>query len=502
MTELLTDIALVLVFIAIGGTFAAAETALISLRDSQVRTISMRGRRGHRVARLAADPNRLRSAVQVGVTLAGFLAAATGAATLADHLRPLLVRWGVSPGLVGALAIVVITVVIACLSLVLGDLAARRLVLQRAERVSLALAPSVDRLAQVARPLIWLLSRSTDVVVRLAGGDPTPHRDVITEEEELREIVAEHESLGHEKRKIVEDVFSAGERQLREVMVPRTEVDFLDAKTPIFKAVQSAINSPHSRYPVIDGSQDNVVGFVHVRDLLAPAVANRSLRVGEIVRKVVYLPSTKRVLAALSEMRREGQHLAIVLDEYGGTFGIVTLEDLVEELVGDIRDEYDLAAPGERRAVDGTLEVDGLLTLVDFEEESGIDLPEGPYETVAGFVMSALGRLSVVGDAVSVEDWKLVVTALDGRRIERLRVEPRAGPAGAVAGTLDAPLDGSLHGALDEHEHGDGAVDGEGRNDVEGEDADAPSPEPARAELPAPVEPRDLAPERATSGSR
>ncbi len=423
VTELWTNIGLVAVFIAIGGAFAAAEIALVSLRESQIRTIAQRGKRGERVASLAADPNRFLSAVQIGVTLAGFLSAAFGAATLADDLVPVLVRWGLSDGVATPLALVVITLIISYFSLVFGELAPKRLALQRADRVALLLAPGVDRVARVARPVIWLLSRSTDAIVRLAGGDPSAQRDVITEAE-LRDMVAGHETLGDEERQIVEDVFLAGERQLREVMVPRTEVDFLDAKTPVFKAVQIAIDKPHSRYPVVDGSQDNVVGFVHVRDLFAPDVATRSVRVEELVRDVAFLPSTKQVLAALSEMRREGQHLAIVLDEYGGTFGIVTLEDLVEELVGDIRDEYDTeAAPGH--ASDGMQEVDGLLNLVDFEEETGIELPDGPYETVAGFVMSRLGRLPDVGDTVTAGDWQLVVTELDTRRIARLRVVPR-----------------------------------------------------------------------------
>ncbi len=437
MTELWTNIGLVAVFIAIGGAFAAAEIALVSLREGQIRSIAQRGKRGERVASLAADPNRFLSAVQIGVTLAGFLSAAFGAATLADDLVPVLVRWGVSEGVAVPLALVVITLLISYFSLVFGELAPKRLALQRADRVALALAPGVDRVARIARPVIWLLSHSTDAVVRLAGGDPTAQRDVITEEE-LRDMVAGHETLGDEERQIVEDVFLAGERQLREVMVPRTEVDFLDAKTPVFKAVQIAIDKPHSRYPVVDGSQDNVVGFVHVRDLFAPDVAIRSVRVEELVRDVAFLPSTKQVLAALSEMRRGGQHLAIVLDEYGGTFGIVTLEDLVEELVGDIRDEYDADAV-PRHASDGMREVDGLLNLVDFAEETGIELPDGPYETVAGFVMSELGRLPAVGDTAAAGDWELLVTELDTRRIARLRVLPRPTDPDAPCDDVSVP---------------------------------------------------------------
>ena len=247
---------------------------------------------------------------------------------------------GAVRGFARPLSLVAITLAIAYVSLVLGELAPKRLALQRAERFALALAPAIDTIAKGARPLVWLLSKSTDLVVRLVGGDPSAQREVMSEEE-LRDFVAAHETLSSEERRIVEDVFTAGDRMIREVMIPRTEVEFLEARTPVYKAARIAIAHPHSRYPVVDRSHDDVLGFVHVRDLFDPAVSGRSVRVEEIARPVKFLPATKRVLAALSEMRREGHHLAIVLDEYGGTFGIVTLEDLVEELVGDIRDEYD-----------------------------------------------------------------------------------------------------------------------------------------------------------------
>jgi putative hemolysin len=187
---------------------------------------------------------------------------------------------------------------------------------------------------------------------------------------------------------------------------------------------------PHSRYPVVRGSADDVVGFVHVRDLFAPDMANRSVRVGEIARDVIMLPGTKRVLPALSEMRRAGGHIAIVVDEYGGTAGIVTLEDLVEELVGDIRDEYDVAEESGGPVAGGGFTVDGLMNLEDFAERTGVELPDGPYETVAGFVVASLGRLPRVGDTVDVDGCRLEVLSIDGRRASRMRavITRTAGP--------------------------------------------------------------------------
>jgi putative hemolysin len=435
----LVNIALVLLFILIGSVFAGAEIALVSLRETQVRSLERRGRRGARVAKLHRDPNRFLAAVQVGVTLAGFLSAAFGAATLADDLAPVLRGWGLGPGLADAAALVGITLVISYFSLVLGELVPKRLGLQRAEGVSLMVAPALDRIATLSRPVIWLLSRSTDVVVRVLGGDPGAQRETISEEE-LRDLVAAHESLGNEERQILEDVFAAGEQQVRDVMLPRTEVDFLDASMPIADAVELASRRPHSRYPVVRGSSDDIVGFVHVRDLLAPGLANRSVGVGQVAREVKLLPPTKRLLPALSEMRREGHHLAVVVDEYGGTAGIVTLEDLVEELVGDIRDEYDLDQVATRRFGGGDIEVDGLLNLDDFADETGLRLPEGPYETAAGFVIRTLGHLPRVGESVELDGHRLTVTELDGRRVARVRVSRVRAPEAAPEPQSAAPV--------------------------------------------------------------
>ncbi|HEY0470013.1 MAG TPA: hemolysin family protein, partial [Kribbella sp.] len=318
-------------------------------------------------------------------------------------------------------ALILITIAISYVSIVIGELAAKRLALQRAETFALGLAPLVDRIASIARPVIWLLSRSTDLVVRALGGDPNANREVMSDEE-LRDLVSGHESLGEEERRIVDDVFEAGGRQLRELMLPRTEVDFVDAEMPAYKAVKFAAERPHSRYPVMNGSADDIVGFVHVRDLFDPAVASRSVRVGDLARDVLMLPDTAKLLPTLTEMRRRSTHLAIVLDEYGGTAGIVTLEDLVEELIGDIKDEYDEESAETTRLRSGDVEVDGLLNLDDFADETGVELPDGPYETVAGFLAAQLGKVPAVGDEGAVEGHKLTVTEMDGRRVARVRL--------------------------------------------------------------------------------
>lgn len=442
MTSVAASAGIVLFFVLAGGFFAAAEIALVSLRDPQVRGLAERSKRGRRVQRLHADPNRFLSAVQIGVTVAGFFSAAFGASLLATDLAPVLIGWGLPEGIARTLATVGLTLVIAYFSLVLGELVPKRLALQRAETVSLQLAPTIDRIAMLARPVIWLLSRSTNLLVRLAGGDPHVAREAMTGDE-VRELVAGHTSLTSDERDLIGQVFAAGNRQLREVLVPRTEVEFLEVGTPLEQAAKLAATSPHSRYPVCRDSHDEVVGFVHVRDLLDPTIPGRVTHVRDVTRSVKMLPASKQLLPALFEMRREGQHLAIVADEYGGTAGIVTLEDLVEELVGDIRDEYDLARTQAQRLGGGDLDVVGLLHLDDFEAETGVSLAEGPYETVAGYVVAVLGHLPRVGEAVEANGHRLTVTELDGHRVARVRV--RALPwLGREASTDTEPPDAGV----------------------------------------------------------
>lgn len=413
--------AMVLLFTLVGGIFAAAETSLISLRDSQVKRLAeTKGRRGAKLVRLLDNPNRFLGAVQVGVTLAGFLSAGYGASRIVPVMAPPLESLGLGQDASETIAFVGATLLIAFLSLVLGELTPKRLALQHSERYAMLLAGPVDFVARLTAPFIWLLSVVSDVVVRLLGGDPAAGKESISGEE-LRDMVAAHEELSSDERELIDDVFAAGERLLREVMIPRTEVAFLDGELPAFKAAKIISDKPHSRYPVIGDSPDDVLGFVHVRDLLDPDIRERSIRISDLVREVPRLPGTKRVIPALGLMRANGVHLAIVVDEYGGTAGIVTLEDLVEELVGDIRDEYDTDdSEGVISPADQV--VDGLLNLEDFAESTNVELPDGPYETAAGFMAAELGRIPMVGDVVLTAGATLSVVEMDARRISRIRV--------------------------------------------------------------------------------
>ncbi|KQM59522.1 hemolysin family protein [Agreia sp. Leaf210] len=418
--DLVVSIVLVIVFVLVGGVFAATEMALVTLRESQINAIAQRGRRGQTVAGLARNPNTFLSAVQIGVTVAGFASAAYGASSIAPSVTPLLEGLGLSVAAASTTATIGLTLVIAYLSLVLGELAPKRLAIQHNARFSYAVAPVLGGFATLMRPVIWFLSVSTNAVVRLLGGDPNKTGDKLSDEE-LREIVTSHEGLPDDERRMLDDVLSLRDRQVSEIMRPRPEVVAITVDDSISDALEAVRSSPYSRFPVVDQSIDDIVGFVHVRDLFE--LPDRTLEVRQVVRPIPFIPSTARILPTLTNLRASGDHIAVVFDEYGGTDGIVTLEDLVEEVVGEIFDEYDTeTAFAEMMEQGGS--VDGRLNFQDFEEATGVTLPAAASDTVAGFVVERLGRLAVVGDRIDVDGGVLQVAAMDRRRISELHFTP------------------------------------------------------------------------------
>ena len=418
------NIGLVLVFVLVGGVFAATEIALVSLREGQIDRMERRSRRGQRVAGIARDPNRFLAAVQIGVTVAGFFSAAYGASTIAPDLAPALTGLGLGEQAAQTAALVLMTLLVAFCSLVLGELVPKRLALQRSSGIALVVGPPLDTFATLMRPVIWLLSVSTNGLLRLLRVDPDQANEQMSEEE-LRDLVVAHEGLPEDERQILRDVFRTNERTISEVMRPRHEAVFLSADLSLTEAVAEISEHPYSRYPVTGEDFDDVLGFVHVRDVLLAEPRGGSRTVRDLARRIVVLPGTNGVLGSITLMRRERTHIAVVIDEYGGTDGIVTLEDLVEELVGEIEDEYDAeGAPPPARPGAEEVVVEGGLTLEDVADDAGLQLPEGPYETIGGFLQDELDRVPRAGDVVAVEGREVEVLAMDGHRVESVRIAP------------------------------------------------------------------------------
>lgn len=421
------NILLIFVFLLLGSVFAGTELALVSLRGSQIDQMEQEDARGKRVAQIARDPNTFLSTVQIGVTLSGFLSASFGESSISPYIVPIVESWGVPTSVAAPLTTIVLTLIISYCSIVISELVPKRIAMQRNEQIARAVVPAIHVFAKVCKPIIWLIGKNTNIIVRLLGFDPN-ETDSEVSDEELRVLVNTNTNLSKDERTILDDVFDASETIVAEVMRPRADVVFLDGDMPIEKAAAYVREMPYSRYPVTGKDFDDVLGFVHVRDLL-DIRDPKAKTVADVTREGISLPGTSKLLPSLELLRKRGIHLAVVIDEYGGTDGIVTLEDMTEELVGDIRDEYDLPEEkgGERteRAafVNGVATIEGGMTIEDFADLTGIELEDGPYETVAGYFLAHTGKMGEIGDVLLSDDgYDMTVTQVDGRRIETLEI--------------------------------------------------------------------------------
>ena len=445
------NILLIFVFLLLGSVFAGTELALVSLRGSQIDQMEQEDARGKRVAKIARDPNTFLSTVQIGVTLSGFLSASFGESSISPFIVPVVEGWGVPSNVAAPLTTIVLTLVISYCSIVISEMVPKRIAMQRNEQIARAVVPAISAFAKVCRPIIWLIGKNTNGIVRLLGFDPNETESEVSDEE-LRVLVSSNTNLTKDERTILDDVFDASETIVAEVMRPRADVVFLDGDTPLADAAAQVRELPYSRYPVIGKSFDDVLGFVHVRDLLDVRDPNAKT-VADVTREGISLPGTSKLLPSLSLLRKRGIHLAVVIDEYGGTDGIVTLEDMTEELVGDIRDEYDLPedTPKDKLPtdvfVDSVATIDGGMTIEDFADLTGIELEDGPYETVAGYFLAHSGKMGEVGDHLVVDDaYTMTITKVDGRRIETIEVRK---------GTANGGTEVSDDQQADDPEHSD-----------------------------------------------
>ncbi|MFE9691066.1 hemolysin family protein [Micromonospora sp. NPDC005806] len=418
-----SQLALVGVLVIVNAAFAGSEMALVSLRDSQLQRLEGTSRAGRTLARLAKDPNRFLATIQIGITLAGFLASAAAAVSLAKPLVPLLAVFGEAAE---TIAIVAVTLALTFVTLVFGELAPKRIAMQSAERWALVVARPLDLLASLTRPAVWALGATTDLVVRLLGLNPKHQPDEIGPDE-LREIVAGNHGFTKEQRIIIAGAVEIAERQLRAVLVPRLQVFTLDSGTTAEAARLLLAATGHSRAPVVrHGGLDDAVGVIHLRDLVG---VPEDRPVDEIARPPMLLPDSLPVVDALRQFKAERQHIALVVDERGAVDGIVTLEDILEEIVGEIYDETDRDLSSVRTEDDGTLVLPGTFPVHDLTD-LGIELPNRPggdYTTIAGLVLICLGHIpTVAGESATVDGWDLAVAGVDHHAITEVRARRRA----------------------------------------------------------------------------
>ncbi|MBM3685020.1 MAG: HlyC/CorC family transporter [Actinobacteria bacterium] len=408
------ELGLVALLTLLNALFSGSELALLSLRESQVARLGQRGRAGRALVRLISEPNRFLATVQVGITLAGFLASATAAVSLAEPLEEPL---GVLGGAARPASIVVVTIVLTFFTLVVGELAPKRIAMQRSERWAVLVARPLLLLSLVFRPVVALLGVSTDLLVRLFGVDPSRSRESVSEEE-IREIVASAPTITDDQRQILEGAFELKDRSLRHVLRPRRDVISVRSDATVPEALAVLLAAGHSRAPVIVNDLDDASGIVHLRDLVGA-----STRAGALARPALALPETLGLLEALQRMRTDRQRLALVIDEYGGVEGIVSLEDILEEIVGEIYDETDRDLLAVVRLPDGAFELPGGFPVHDLTD-LGIMLEGDAATTIGGLVTHALGRLPRAGDEVELEGWTVRVLTIDRRAVGSLQLVP------------------------------------------------------------------------------
>ena len=419
MTILFQSVAVILIVLG-NAFFVAAEYALVTARRSVLNELANRGVRRARIAlRIMDSPVRFIGTVQLGITAFSILLGAVG--------EPLVEHW-FDPVVATGIAFAIAYVIVTYLHVTLGELVPKAFALHGAERTAMWVALPVEAVYIVSYPLVWLLQASSNAFTRLFGVEPAPAGVVVHSEEEIRMIVAAAEDTGvikEAEEEMLYKVFDFADKEAHDVMVPRPEVVALSVELPPQAALAAVIDSPYTRYPVYRGSLDDVIGVLHVRDLFH-ALYDRGIEnvvIEDIVRPAYVVPETKDLASLLAEFRRQNQHLALVVDEYGAVQGIVTLEDLLEEIVGEIEDEYDLPDESVERIDDRHILIHGTFTIDDFNEQFRTDLPQEDYHTIAGFVFGELGRAPTKGDEVVHDGLRFVVVEVDGQRIERLEVE-------------------------------------------------------------------------------
>jgi magnesium and cobalt exporter, CNNM family len=421
------------VLILLNGFFVGAEYGLVTVRRTRLLELTREGdRRARDVLKITDSPPRFITAMQLGVTLTSLGIGALGEQALANAFDPWLST---------VLAVILAYLILTFFHVVIGELVPKAIALGHSERTALTVALPVRAFFFVTEPAIWLLRRATRLVLSLFGLEEPGAEGAVHSEAELKMLVSESTERGEieeGEQEMLYKVFDFADKEVHQVMVPRPEVVAISVDLPPEEALQAVLESPYTRYPVYRGSLDEIVGLLHVRDLIEAMVERGIAQVDleHLVRPAYMVPETKDLAALLTEFRKQNVHMAIVLDEYGDMEGIVTLEDVLEEIVGEIEDEFDLPDESIERIDDSTVRIDGTFPIDDFNEQFGTALPVEDYHTVAGFVFGLLGRTAEPGDEVEHDRLRFHVDVIEGTRIQTLTVTflPGGEPAAAAEG--------------------------------------------------------------------
>lgn len=429
---LVLQIILLFVLILVNAFFAMSEIAIISLNDAKIEKMAQEGnKKAKKVLKLTSNSSNFLSTIQIGVTLAGFLTSASASQTFADRLTnavaPAMPM--IPAGVIRTVSVILITLIISYFSLVLGELAPKRIAMQKPEKISFMAVGFLVFFAKATKPLVKLLSFSTNVIVRLFGFDPNADEEMVTEEEirMLVDVGGEKGVIENVQKEMINNIFEFDNIDVGDIMTHRTDISAVEVNEPVADVIKIAIEDGYSRIPVYTEDLDDIIGIAYIKDLLkfigSDLPKNKSLR--DFIRKPFYVPETKKCGDLFREMTESHIQMAVVVDEYGGTAGIVTLEDLIESIVGNIQDEYDNEDEEISQINENTFTIDGTTDLDEVAEITGRDYPEGDYDTLGGFIISLLGFLPQDGElnAVTYEDVTFTVLNVEERRIGKVRVE-------------------------------------------------------------------------------
>ena len=426
-------IVLLFCLILVNAFFAMSEIAVISLNDNKIEKMAEDGnKKAKQIVALTKNSSKFLSTIQIGVTFAGFLTSASASETFAEKLSGLFAGTAVERALgasfINGASIVIITIAISYFSLVLGELVPKKIAMQRPEKISFRIVGILLFFSKLFAPFVKVLAVSTNAVVRLFGFNPHADEETVTEEEirMMVDVGGEKGVIEDVQKEMINNIFEFDDLDAGDIMTHRTDMTAVEVSEPLIEVVNLAIENGYSRIPVFDDDPDNIVGIVYIKDLLkfiGKSLPNSSLR--DVMRTPMYVPESKICGDLFKEMTTTHTQMAVVVDEYGGTAGIVTLEDIIEAIVGNIQDEYDNEDEEISRINETTFTIDGMTDIEEINELIGKDMPEGDYETIAGYIISELGYLPTDGEMneVMFENIKFTVLSVEGKRIEKVRVE-------------------------------------------------------------------------------
>lgn len=433
--DIILKLIVLFLLIMVNAFFAMSEIAIISLNDNKIERMAEDGnKKAKQILKLTKDSSSFLSTIQIGVTLAGFLTSATAsqnfAVMITDKLAQTAVVNVIPAGVISVVATVVITIITSYFSLVLGELTPKKIAMHDPEKVSFTVVPVLLFVNKVTRPFVKLLSASTNGIIRIFGIDPNEDEEVVTEEE-IRMMV----DVGQEKgviedvqKEMINNIFEFDDMDVADIMTHRTDVECVDIEEPLTEIINRSIEYGYSRIPVYKEDQDNIVGIVYVKDLLKYVGSNlpKTKSIKDFMREAYYVPETKQCSELLTELLEKHIQMAVVVDEYGGTAGIVTLEDAIEAIVGNIQDEYDNESEEISKIDETTFTIDGIADIEEVESQLGIEIPDGDYDTLGGFIISLLGYLPKENgeeDIAQYENIRFTVLNVEERRIGKVKVE-------------------------------------------------------------------------------